>query len=72
MTDFLINHIVVSLPDSMSARRRILSDLLNCMPPKHPRRSSIRTMLTLLESHEQQQLEFKLSTEPLNGSTNHQ
>lgn len=58
--DNLINHVIGTLPDSLSARKRLLADTLEVLPRTHPARRRLKTMLTFLESHEQQQLEFSI------------
>jgi hypothetical protein len=62
----LVAHTVATLPDSLTARKQLLTDIVRLLPPKDHYRQRAMQMLAFLESHEQQQLEF---TKLLTGSS---
>lgn len=69
--DNLINHVIATLPDSISARKQLLIDTLDVLPASHVARRRLKTMLTYLESHEQQQLEFSILITNLQSAVTH-
>ncbi len=50
--------VVKNLPDSISARKELLSSVLDVLEPAHPLRRDVSTALTLLISHERAQMEL--------------
>lgn len=56
--DRLIAFTIANLPDSLEDRLLILTDILVLLEPKHPMHERINNMLTYLQSHADQQLEF--------------
>jgi hypothetical protein len=61
----LVAFVVANLPDSLSERAVLLRDSLHVLPDG-PTRERVETMLTYLESHQRQQLEFAviITTQP--------
>lgn len=53
----VIAHVVATLPDSISQRKRLLSDVIQLLAPGSTRKK-VFSLLAFLESHEEQQLEF--------------
>jgi hypothetical protein len=58
--DLVINHVVKTLPDSISERATLLMGLTYLMPENHPAKNKIREMVKLLELHVSLQQQFKI------------
>lgn len=54
----MVDLVIANLPDSITARKAALHDLLTLVGPKSPRRQRIAQLLLHLHDHERAQLSF--------------